>query len=50
LFGNRFFIEPSLAVTHWTIKTNVPAEFAALDQKWPNYFLLEPGLHFGYKF
>jgi len=50
LFRNRFFIEPSIAFTHWPIKTNVPAPFAALDSKWPNYFLLEPGLHFGFKF
>jgi hypothetical protein len=46
----RFFLEPSLAMTHWPINTNVPAAFAAKDSKWPNYFLLEPGLHFGVKF
>lgn len=50
LFNNRFFVEPSLAVTHWPINTNVPEAFAALEKKWPNYFLLEPGLHFGLKF
>ena len=50
LFKNRFFIEPSVAVTHWPINTNVPESFAALEHKWPKYFLLEPGLHFGYKF
>lgn len=50
LFKNRFFIEPSVAITHWPINTNVPESFAKLENKWPNYFLFEPGLHFGYKF
>ncbi len=49
-FKNRFFIEPSIAMTHWPIRTNVPEAFAKLDKKWPNYFLVEPGLHFGVKF
>lgn len=47
---NRFFLEPSLAVTHWPINTGVPESFKAKDKDWPNYFLFEPGLHFGYKF
>ena len=50
LFKSRFFIEPSLAITHWPINTNVPEAFAILEKKWPNYFLLEPGLHFGMRF
>lgn len=50
LFKNRFFIEPSIACTHWPIKTNVPTEFQKADNKWPNYFLFEPGLHLGVKF
>jgi len=50
LFKDRFFIEPSLAITHWPINTNVPESFAKLESKWPNYFLFEPGLHFGMKF
>lgn len=50
LFNNRFFIEPSAAVTHWPINTRVPDSFAKLEGKWPNYFLFEPGLHFGVKF
>jgi hypothetical protein len=49
-FKNRFFIEPSIAMTHWPINTNVPETFAKKESKWPNYFLFEPGLHFGYKF
>ena len=50
LFRSRFFIEPSVAITHWPINTNVPESFAKLEHKWPNYFLFEPGLHFGIKF
>jgi hypothetical protein len=47
---NRFFLEPSIAFTHWPIRTNVPAAFAERDNKWPNYFLFEPGLHLGVRF
>ena len=50
LRGTRYFLEPSLAVTHWPINTHVPAAFAAKDSRWPNYFLFEPGLHSGVKF
>jgi hypothetical protein len=49
-FKNRFFIEPSVAITHWPINTNVPESFALVEAKWPKYFLFEPGLHFGFKF
>jgi len=49
-FKNRFFIEPSVAMTHWPINTNVPESFAKIENKWHNYFLFEPGLHFGIKF
>lgn len=48
--GDRFFLEPSIAATHWPINTNVPEAFAARDAKWPNHFLAEPGLHFGVRF
>lgn len=50
LFGDTFFLEPSVAFTHWPVNTNVPAAFAEKDGKWPNYFLFEPGLHFGVRF
>lgn len=50
LFKDRFFIEPSLAVTYWPINTNTPAGFKKLEDKWPNYFLFEPGFHLGVKF
>ncbi|WP_089684743.1 hypothetical protein [Catalinimonas alkaloidigena] len=47
---NRLFVEPSVAMTHWPINTNVPEAFARQERRWPRYFLFEPGLHFGVKF
>jgi hypothetical protein len=50
LFKNRFFVEPSIAFTYWPVNNNVPLDFKVKDDKWNNYFLFEPGLHFGVKF
>jgi hypothetical protein len=50
LFKDRFFIEPSIAVTHRPFSTEMPASFAAFNDKWPNYLIGEPGLHFGFNF
>jgi hypothetical protein len=50
LFKNRFFIEPSIGLTHWPVQTNVPKSFELKESKWPKYFGYEPGLHFGYNF
>ncbi len=50
LFKNRMFIEPSFAFTYWPINTNLPDSFQVEESKWPNYFLFEPGLHFGINF
>jgi hypothetical protein len=49
LFSDRFFMEPSVAFTHWPINTNLPESFRARESRWPNYFLFEPGLHLGFK-
>lgn len=49
LFSNRFFLEPSVAATYWPINTNLPEAFQKKEDRWPNYFLVEPGLHFGVK-
>jgi hypothetical protein len=49
-FKNRFFVEPSIGLTHWPIKTNTPESFKAKESKWPDYFGWEPGLHFGINF
>lgn len=49
-FKNRFFFEPSVGFTHWPVRTNVPESFQQVENKWPNYFSWEPGLHFGFNF
>ena len=50
LFNDRFFIEPSIAVTHRPFKSEMPESFQKMDDKWSNYFIGEPGLHLGYNF
>jgi hypothetical protein len=50
IFGHRWFLEPSAAFNYWPINTNFPASFKDIESGSPNYFLFEPGLHFGYKF
>ena len=47
LFGGRVFAQPSVAVTSWPIHTNLPEDFQVEEDKWPSYFLFEPGLHVG---
>jgi hypothetical protein len=49
-FKNHFFFEPSIGFTHWPIRKNVPEPFLLMENKWPNYFAWEPGLHFGFNF
>jgi len=49
IFKNKFFIEPSLAITSWPINTNLPESFQALEDKNVSYDF-EPGLHFGFNF
>lgn len=46
----RWFIEPSIAVTHRPYQSQMPAGFSELNDQWPNYFVGEPGLHFGFNF
>jgi len=49
-FKNRFFIEPSLAVTFWPVNTNMPESFQVQEDRFNNYFIGEPGLHLGFNF
>lgn len=49
-FNNRLFIEPSVCATWWPINTNLPESFQLEEDKWNNYFLFEPGFHFGINF
>ena len=50
LFKDRFFIEPSIGITHRPYHTEMPEVFKQLDDKWSRFFVGEPGLHFGYNF
>ena len=50
LFNDRWFIEPSVVINYWPVNTNMPDSFKQVEDNWPNYFLFEPGLHFGFKF
>lgn len=50
LLNNRFFIEPSFAVTHRPYHTEMPEGFKQKDEGWSKFFIGEPGLHFGFNF
>ena len=50
LFKNRFFIEPSIAITHRLYHTRMPDSFKEKDDKWLKVFFGEPGFHFGFNF
>jgi len=50
LFKGKFFIEPSLAITHRPYHTEMPESFKQLDDKWSKFFFGEPRLHFGFNF
>lgn len=50
LFKNRFFIEPSIAITHRPFHTEMPESFRIIDDQWNKFFFGEPGLHFGINF
>jgi hypothetical protein len=49
-FKKRFFFEPSMGLSYWPVRTNVPESFKVVEKRWPNYFPFEPGLHFGFNF
>ncbi len=49
-FNNRWFLEPSVAFNYWPVNTNFPTSFKEIESDAPNYYLFEPGLHFGFKF
>lgn len=50
LFRDRFFLQPSVAITHRAYHTRLPDGFKQLDDKWPKFILGEPGFHFGFNF
>ncbi|MFT5886138.1 MAG: hypothetical protein ACI9IP_002602 [Arcticibacterium sp.] len=49
-FEDKFFFEPSLAVTHRPYHTKMPDSFKQFDDQWSKFLFGEPGLHFGYNF
>lgn len=50
LFKDRFFIQPSIAITHRAYHTQLPNGFKQLDDKWSKFIYGEPGFHFGFNF
>lgn len=50
LFKDRFFIQPSIAITHRAYHTELPDGFKQLDDKWSKFIFGEPGFHFGFNF
>ena len=48
LFKDRFFIQPSIAITHRPYHTKLPNGFKQLDDKWSKFVFGEPGFHFGF--
>ncbi len=50
LFKNRFFIQPSIAITHRAYHTKLPDGFKQLDDKWSKFIFGEPGFNFGFDF
>lgn len=50
LFKGKFFIEPSIGITHRPYHTKMPDSFKTIDDQYSKLFIGEPGLHFGYNF
>lgn len=48
-FKKRFYVEPAYALKYWPVNTNVPADFAEIEEGAPKY-IFEPSLNFGFKF
>lgn len=49
-FNGRFYIEPAIESNYWPVNTNFPESFKNFEDRWPNYFILEPFLTVGYSF
>jgi len=49
-FKDRFFIEPSIAITHRPYQSKMPVGFQQKNDKWSAFFFGEPGFHFGFNF
>ncbi len=49
LFKKRFYVEPACALKYWPIDTNIPLDFAEVEEGTPKT-IIEPSLNFGFKF
>ena len=49
-FKDRFFFQPSIAITHRPYQSTMPDSFKQVDDRWPRVFFWQPGLHFGFNF
>jgi hypothetical protein len=49
-FGDMFFFQPSICVTHRAYHTELPNGFKQLDDKWSKFIFPEPGLNVGFNF
>ena len=50
LFKDRFFFQPSIAITHRPYQSKMPDSFKQVDDRWSRFFFGQPGLHLGYNF
>lgn len=50
LFKDRFFFQPSVAITHRPYQSRMPDAFKQVDDRWSRFFYGQPGLHFGFNF
>lgn len=50
LFKDRFFFQPSIAITHRPYQSRMPDAFKQVDDRWSRFFYGQPGLHFGFNF
>lgn len=49
-FKDRFFFQPSIAITHRPYQSTMPDSFKQVDDRWPRFFYGQPGLHVGFNF
>jgi hypothetical protein len=50
LLNNRFFVQPSLGITHRPYHTAMPESFREMDERWSKFFFGAPGLDCGINF
>lgn len=50
LFNDKFFLQPSVCMTHRACHTQLPDGFKQLDDKWSKFIFPEPGLNVGFNF